>query len=388
MEIISSIISSLTGLEIWIFSMEGKTMKHIPGNTDLSAIHSELDISTIKDLNHKTNDPALLYRDNYGLSYLHAKFLNGTMICGPFFEKGFSPPDNTKRHIAMQFLIPLLNQKEIQAIGQLIRLAGNQRGEKVLLEIPQAEAEPTHNPAHEDLNRMNMEIIDRSYEMERKIRSYASTGNTEGMREFLKTFSPTKTMIRRIPQNPLRQAKNGSVILNTILRLSAERGGLLPVHVHGISSEFSGRIERSKTLEELDNLRKEMCLTYCEAVHKFSLSNHSFIVRKTAEYILTHLDEKLSLSDLAKHVSCSPPYLARQFRKEYDMSVGEFIRSQKIEEAKYLLVNTKETLLEISVKLGFLDMGYFARIFKKMVGKPPSVYRDHMTAETKKSLPM
>ena len=388
MEFISSIITSLTGLEIWVFPLEGETMKHIPGDTDLSALHSELDIAAIKDLSHNENDPALLYRDNYGLSYFHAKFLNGTMICGPFFEKEFSPPDDTKRHIAMQLLIPVLNRKEILAIGQLIRLAGNQRGEKVFLEIPHSEAEPTHNPAHDDLNRMNMEIIDRSYEMERKIRNYASTGNTEAMREFLKTFSPTETMIRRLPHNPLRQAKNGSVILNTILRLSSERGGLLPVHIHGISSEFAGRIERSKTLDELDNLRKEMCLTYCEAVHKFSLSNHSFIVRKTAEYIMTHLDEKLSLSDLAEYVSCSPPYLARQFRKEYDMSVGEFIRSQKIEEAKYLLVNSKETLLEISIKLGFEDMGYFTRVFKKMVGKPPSVYRDHMTAETEESLPM
>ena len=387
MEIFAQSISAITGLNIWLFPREEETVTHIPGRDDLREMEKKFDISSFRYLLHEEEDPALLFRDNLGFSYVHGEFRQGTIVCGPFFDEESMVPGRDVNETPLSKNVPSLSPAEIQAIGQLIRLFADQRGARVLSQIPQAETEAIHNPAHEDLNQMNREIIDRTYELERKMRNLVAAGDKEGLQDFLQSFTPTKTMIHMLP-NPIRQSKNGSIILNTILRLSAERGGIIPILLHGMSTDFAEKIEAARSMEELSKLRDKMCMAYCDAVQKFSLANHSQIVKKTAEYVITHLDEKLSLSDLAEQVSCSAPYLARQFRKEYGMSVGEFIREKKIDEAKYMLANSTEPLADISIKLGFDDMGYFSRVFRKIVGKPPTVYREHMSAGRDESIPL
>ncbi len=386
MEFFSKSIADITGLNIWLFPAGESSIQHISGSENLAAMKNELNIAALQYMHHN-NDPALLFTDIHNLSYVHGEFEEGTVLCGPFLNEEHQV-SNELRNKTVMMLVPTLSKDEIQAIGQLIRIFANQRGLKVQTTIPQIDHMVTHNPAHDDLNRINKEVIEESYKKERKLRILVSGGDIEGLKQFLKSFLPTKTMIHAMPINPLRQSKNGSIILNTILRLSAEKGGMIPIMLHGMSSEFARRIERARSEEELKNLRDEMCLAYCDAVNKFSIANHSLIVKKTSEYIMTHLNEKLSLSDLADFVSCSATYLARQFRKEQGMSVGEFIRSKKIDEAKYLLANTQESLAEISLKLGFEDMGYFTRVFRKTTGNPPSVYRNRIEAEIDSSLPI
>lgn len=373
-------LAILSGLNIWLSSHEEEPVVHIPGNADLSSIRDKLGIHALLHIPHVENDPVLLYRDNRGFSYIHGSLPEGTMLCGPFYDTEYPYDDSEQKDFAMRLNLPAIDSREITAVGQLIRQYTTRDHEDILRRIPKASTDSTHNPAQDDLNRMNQQIIDESYGMERKIRNFVADGDREGMKNFLLTFSPTETMIRRLPHNPLRQAKNGCIILNTILRLSAERGGLIPIHLHGMSSEFAGRIEQAKNTEELDELRKEMCLGYCDAVYKFSLKNHSAPIRKTSEYILTHLDEKLSLSALAEKIGCSAPYLARQFKKEYGISVGDFIRNKKMDEAKYLLSNSGDSLLDIAVNLGYEDLGYFSRVFRTITGMSPSAYRNKVIA--------
>ncbi|MBN2625626.1 MAG: helix-turn-helix domain-containing protein [Spirochaetales bacterium] len=58
-------------------------------------------------------------------------------------------------------------------------------------------------------------------------------------------------MRERLPLNELRALKNGLVILNTLLRLSAEQGGLTPMMLHGISSDFARRIDTQEPLARI-----------------------------------------------------------------------------------------------------------------------------------------
>lgn len=65
----------------------------------------------------------------------------------------------------------------------------------------------------------------------------------------------------------------------TLLRTSAERGALLPIHLHGISEEFALRIEQARDVEEFAPLRREMMFRYCEAVREFAVTQNSAPVR-------------------------------------------------------------------------------------------------------------
>ena len=55
----------------------------------------------------------------------------------------------------------------------------DQRNEKVISRGPLSESGISHTPAIEDMNMLNQETIDKSCDMERKIRSYTATGSSE-----------------------------------------------------------------------------------------------------------------------------------------------------------------------------------------------------------------
>ena len=71
----------------------------------------------------------------------------------------------------------------------------------------------------------------------------------------------------------------------------------------------------------------------------------------------------------------SRPYLSKRFKEEAGITITDFIRKQKIEEAKRLLKYTDKSLLAISLYLGFSSQGHFTHTFKKYTQKNPSDYR-------------
>lgn len=94
--------------------------------------------------------------------------------------------------------------------------------------------------------------------------------------------------------------------------------------------------------------------------------------------IQDQIDTQLSLNlkDISKELDLNPAYLSREFSKYFEnVSYGEYIRKMRIEKALELLENSEHTLTEIAYLTGFSDQSHFTRIFKKMIGVNPSLYR-------------
>jgi AraC-like DNA-binding protein len=97
------------------------------------------------------------------------------------------------------------------------------------------------------------------------------------------------------------------------------------------------------------------------------------------EIIQDQIDTNLTLKELSKGLDISPSYLSREFSKHFDnMSFGEYIRKQRIEKAKELMLTATYSLTEIAYLTGFSDQSHFTRIFKKHTGSNPSEYKRKM----------
>lgn len=97
------------------------------------------------------------------------------------------------------------------------------------------------------------------------------------------------------------------------------------------------------------------------------------------EIIQDQIDTNLSLKELSKGLDINPSYLSREFSKHFDnLSFGEYIRKQRIEKAKDLMLTPSYSLTEIAYLTGFSDQSHFTRIFKKHTGASPSEYRRKM----------
>lgn len=98
-------------------------------------------------------------------------------------------------------------------------------------------------------------------------------------------------------------------------------------------------------------------------------------INRTMNFIRAHLDEPMSLDDLAKEAHMSRSYFCAVFKSLNSLSVWDYIISQRIDRAEYLLETTDDTIFEISTSSGFTSLANFNRMFKKHTGKTPSEYR-------------
>jgi AraC family transcriptional regulator len=85
--------------------------------------------------------------------------------------------------------------------------------------------------------------------------------------------------------------------------------------------------------------------------------------------------EQLSLGDIARIVGVHPVTLAREFRRHYHCTVGEWVRRERIEFACRELVKRNACVAAVASAAGFYDQSHFARTFKKLTGMSPSQYR-------------
>ena len=176
--------------------------------------------------------------------------------------------------------------------------------------------------------------------------------------------------------DPLRNAKNYSIIINTLLRKSAEKGGVHPLYLDGISSRFSELIEKSSSLKDSVALMKEMFAEYCQLVSKHSMKKFSPIVQKAALFIDSDLSADLSLHTLAAHQEISPGYLATVFKKETGKTVSGYVWEKRINHAAELLKSTSLQIQTIASHCGIMDVQYFSKSFKKFTGQTPKSYRE------------
>ncbi|WNS40762.1 helix-turn-helix domain-containing protein [Paenibacillus sp. MMS20-IR301] len=219
-------------------------------------------------------------------------------------------------------------------------------------------------------------LIEQNYVTENKLLAAVETGSIEKIQLIGSEINLITSKIPdRIPNNPLRSRKNLAFVLNTLLRKSAEKGGVHPLYIDSISEKFAIQIEKTLSIQQLLDLQQNMYAEYCAAVRKLSLINWSPLIKRTIEYIRLYIDQELKLETIARAVHTSPYELSRQFKRETGEPITAYINKLRIEEAVPLLQNEYMSITDIAQMVGFSDVNYFTKIFKQLKGCTPSKFR-------------
>lgn len=220
----------------------------------------------------------------------------------------------------------------------------------------------------------NMEIMEARYQFENELIDAVSHGREHKLEMFFSKIN-SMTFENRI-QDPIRNIKNYAIIMNTLLRKAAEQGGVHPVYLDKISSEFAVEIEKVNSTLSLQNLMFDMYRSYCRLVKNHSLQDYSPTVGKIITFIEADLTADLSLTAISKMLNVSASYLSSLFKKETGKTLTEFVNGRRIEQAKKLLKTTNLQVQTVAGLCGIDDVHYFSKMFKAKVGVNPKVFRE------------
>jgi len=177
-------------------------------------------------------------------------------------------------------------------------------------------------------------------------------------------------------KDPLRHAKNSSLIFTALCSRAAIDGGLPGDLAYALSSSYLQSIETCRTVADVIAFNNTMYDDFVRRVHRSrQRSGLSRPVRDCCEYIEYHVEDKIGIADLARHLGYSEYYLSRLFKKEMGHSINDAIKRTKITRAQSLLVTSGDSIQDIADRLNFCSRSFFADTFKKVTGETPADYR-------------
>jgi AraC family transcriptional regulator len=99
-------------------------------------------------------------------------------------------------------------------------------------------------------------------------------------------------------------------------------------------------------------------------------------VELAKEILHSRFSENLTINEIAELVGRHPVHLAREFRKHFHSTIGEYIRQLRVDFAFKKLSASNLSLTEIALDAGFSHQSHFSKTFKLVTGKTPSEYRE------------
>lgn len=223
-------------------------------------------------------------------------------------------------------------------------------------------------------NRQNM-FFHHSQAYEKNLFYCIKTGNKEKLMEYLQNPADGEFGILS-KNNPLRSQKNLSICMVALATRAAMEGGLNSESAYTLSDLYIQAIEETYDIKDLSDLNTKMLCDFTDKVQEIRQHKYSRAINICQNFIFKHLYEEINLSKLAKTVQLNPNYLSQLFKKEVGIPINEYIKRQRIEEAKKLLVSSNYSLLDIAAWLNFHDQSHFTRLFRKFTGTTPKKYRD------------
>jgi AraC family transcriptional regulator len=100
------------------------------------------------------------------------------------------------------------------------------------------------------------------------------------------------------------------------------------------------------------------------------------ILRRVKQYMEEHLQDKLSLDELAHETDYSRAHFLRMFRAATGKTPHQYLTERRIERAKNMLMEAKKiSLIDVAARCGFSSQSHLARVFRKQVGATPSEFK-------------
>lgn len=317
---------------------------------------------------------------------LDSFFLIGPVLTQPFSRKdalyameSYRVPHQRKSAI-LQFCsnLPVVPDHTLYRTGDLIfgQLTGQETPMSItqLNLLPAAEKHFTQSALPTGGDIVQMRQVELRYEYSAALTDAIKQGNLPLALHMVSNYNPgLQTTVRNT--NPLRNAQNYCIVLNTQLRHALEESGIHPYWVDKLSNEIGLEIEQLKNIAQLPDFFSQIIRRYCRLVQEHTYPNLKPLTNLAVTYIKEHLADNLSVKDTAKALTVNANYLSTLFHREMEMTFIDFVNRERTNQAAALLKHTNLQIQQVASTVGYNNTSYFAKQFLKFQGTSPSHYR-------------
>jgi len=152
----------------------------------------------------------------------------------------------------------------------------------------------------------------------------------------------------------------------------------LPIDMHKMENLYEKLpLFDEKKIQSISNIAT-MVSKYILLEKIFKLETNN-VIEIATNFIHNNLDKNISIQNIVDSTGISKSVLYKNFYKKFNCSPGEYIKKKRINKSIEYLKNTDLSIEGISQLVGFSDMSYFSKVFKKEKGISPLKFRKSIT---------
>ena len=146
------------------------------------------------------------------------------------------------------------------------------------------------------------------------------------------------------------------------LREELTRGHASPLFVQGIAQALAIHLARNYGVTD-------------EELHSSSPSLPGYKLRQLTDWMAEHAAEDFDLARLAARAGLSKFHFQRLFKAAVGVSPSHYLIDLRMNEARRLLRETKKSVVDVALEVGYANPSHFAQLFRRETGLSPSDYR-------------
>lgn len=205
-----------------------------------------------------------------------------------------------------------------------------------------------------------------SYERERAFLNHIKTGDFDG----------TLSVLDEIFDKRSLTTDTDKCILYSIASLIIR---LIDMHM---SSEYEVMVKALFDFETNEQFRVNILYVTKQLCQTFSVKKGAILCAKVRKMVEEEYNNpKLSVSYIANCLNLNYVYLSASFKSISGEGINEYITKVRIDKSKIFLNDPLLTISDVAVKVGYLAIQTFSRVFKKHEGITPSEYRKYIVSD-------
>ena len=200
------------------------------------------------------------------------------------------------------------------------------------------------------------------------------SGDIKAMQKHMQLYDITYPQL--FADSPLKSDRYMAVSAIGIMARACIDGGVISSDSFLLSDLFIKKLDQCQTRKDIIAVRNQAFIEFTRLVHDHAHKNGgNLLIDDCEKFVAANIRKKISLQDAAIALGIDKAYLARIFSARKGLTVGQYIRKEKIKLACNLLTYSSCSIVEIAQYLGYDSQSYFGKLFLEDTGLTPNQFR-------------